>query len=49
MAFDAGDANSIGDEARARGWAVEPAVAVGRPSVFDREKSPTAIDDGQSI
>lgn len=49
VAFDAGDANSIGDEARARGWAVEPAVAVGRPSVFDREKSPTAIDDGQSI
>lgn len=49
VAFDAGDANSIGDEARTRGWAVEPAVAVGRPSLFDGEEQPSAIDEGQSI
>ncbi len=34
VAFDAGDANSLGREARERGWAVEPATAAWRPELF---------------
>ncbi len=35
VVMDAGDANSLGREARARGWAVEPTGAVWRPDIFD--------------
>jgi len=49
VAFDAGDANSIGPEARARGWAVEPARAVGRPSLFDRDPAAHSVDDDPSM
>ena len=35
VAMDAGAANSIGREARERGWAVEPTGPVWRPGLFD--------------
>jgi phosphoserine phosphatase len=35
VVMDAGDANSLGREAGARGWAVEPTGPVWRPDLFD--------------